>query len=212
MTTTQANATATTKANASARRKSTRTAAEKDTAATQTTAKKAAPKKEAPKKDLNLTVSEEKPEEKFQSMCGFEYDPAPASSCNQTCSKDNPDAYKACLDNFEKNGSARVKKAATKKKATRGKNVWGHLNGCQGSLIDDVFLNGGAHTLEEIMKAAGATRARTLSHLKHLVDVWKVDLRITEDKKYFITGYGSEGLEGKKTNGVKVSEDASEEK
>ena len=215
MTTTQANATATTKANASARRKSTRAAAKKDTVAKQTTKQAATnqesntktqkgAKKEVPKKDLNLTVSEEKPEEKFQSMCGFEYDPTPASSCNKTCSKDNPDAYKACLDNFEKNGSEKAKKVTTKKKATRGKTAWGHLKGCQGGLVDEIFLNGGAHTIEEIMEYSGGKEYRVRSHMRHVRKLWNLDMRVTDDKRYFVVGYGSEDLEGTSTDGFKT--------
>jgi len=80
------------------------------------------------------------------------------------------------------------------------------LNGCQGALIDECFLAGGAYSIKELMEAAKATHPRVVSHLKHLFSVWKVDLRITDDKKYFITGYGSEKLTGLKSNGVKVIE------
>ena len=58
--------------------------------------------------------------------------------------------------------------------------------------------------MEDLMKYAGATRPRVISHLKHLYSVWNVDLRITEDKKYFIVGHKSDKLVGAKSNGTKI--------
>lgn len=143
--------------------------------------------------------------EKFESMCGFEFDAAAASSCATTCSVENPEAYAACLANFKSTPKKSTRKATGKR---RGKNQWGHLIGCQGELIDQCFLTtGGAHSMKEIMEQAKATRPRVVSHLKHLVSVWKVDLRVTEDNKYFIEGLKSDGLVGKKSNGTKIVEE-----
>ncbi|MCK5850431.1 MAG: hypothetical protein KAH23_05900 [Kiritimatiellae bacterium] len=167
------------------------------------TSAKTPTKKEA--KDLSaLEKTPETPEE-FKSMCGFPFDPAPAGSCTKTCKGENPEAFKACQENFK--ATAKKSTPGTTSKSKRGKNTWGHLNGCQGALIDDRFLTaGGAHTLEEIMTAAGASRPRVISHLKHLVAVWNVDLRITSEKAYFVQGMKSDGLEGSKTDGVKIIE------
>jgi hypothetical protein len=167
------------------------------------TAAKATPETPAVK---DLTVLTETPEVEvpveFKSMCGFDYDPAQAGSCFKTCQGESPEAFAACTANFK----ATAKKTTSASKTTRrGKNVYGHLIGCQGALIDDQFtVVGGAHSMKDLMKAAGATQPRVISHLKHLVAVWKVDLRITSDKKYYVEGMKSEKLVGEKTNGVKV--------
>jgi hypothetical protein len=136
-------------------------------------------------------------------MCGFGFDPSQASACFKTCKAESPEAFEACQANFK---ATAKKSKTTKSKGRRGKNIWGHLNGCQGAKIDECFLIGGAYSMKELMDAAGATQPRVISHLKHLYSVWKVDLRITEDKKYFIQGFKSENLTGLKTNGVKVIE------
>jgi hypothetical protein len=177
-------------------------------AATKANAKTKTPKaaKKDPVVDLNaLAVVPETPEvpEAFKSMCGFDFDPSEAGSCHKTCQGENPEAFAACTVNFK---ATAKKTTAGASKSRRGKNVWGHLIGCQGELIDQQFLVvGGAHSLEDIMKAAGATRPRVISHLKHLYSVWGVDLRITEDSKYFIqNGLNSEDLVGAKSNGVKI--------
>ncbi len=156
-----------------------------------------------PVKDLApLETASETPKE-FKSMCGFEFDPAQAGSCFKTCQEENPEAFAACQANFK----LTAKKTPATSKAKRGKNVFGHLNGCQGALIDEAFLTtGGAHSVKELMEFAKATHPRVISHLKHLVSVWNVDLRLTEDKKYYIEGRNSTGLKGKKTDGVKVIE------
>lgn len=158
------------------------------------------PVEETPEvKDLTIA---EAPKEEFKSMCGFDYDPSQASGCFTACQKDNPEAFAACTENFK--ATAKDKKKVTKSR--RGKNVFGHLIGCQGAKIDDIFtLEKGVHSMDDIMKYAEATRPRVISHLKHLVAVWNVDLRMTEDNKYFIKGY-ADGVEGKKHNGVKIIE------
>ena len=175
------------------------TATKSDTVETPTKAKK-----ETPVKDLSALQEVPEVPEEFKSMCGFEFDPAAAGSCTKTCKAENPDAFKACQDNFKLTAKKATPGGASK--AKRGKNVFGHLNGCQGALIDDAFIvTGGAHTMEDIMKFAGATRARVISHLKHLYSVWNVDLRITTDNKYFIQGgVNTTDLVGDKTNGTKV--------
>lgn len=167
-------------------------------------AKKSDPVETPETKDIAVVEEKPKTVEEFKPMCGFEFDPAQAGACFKTCQGENPEAFTACQDNFK---TAVKKSAGSASKTMRGKNVWGHLNGCQGALIDEAFLvKGGAHSMKELMKAAGATQARVLSHLKHLVSVWNVDLRITEEKKYFIKGNKSDGLVGLKHNGAKVIE------
>lgn len=156
---------------------------------------------ETPVKDLTALV--ETPEE-FKSMCGFEFDPAQAGSCYKTCQGESPEAFASCVENFK----LTAKKTTSVSKAKRGKNVFGHLNGCQGALIDDALLTGKAFTIEKLMKNAKATHPRVVSHLKHLYAVWNVDLQITDKKEYFIKGAKSGDLVGLKSNGVKIIEEA----
>lgn len=160
-------------------------------------------KTETPKKDLATIDKAAETPKKFESLCGFEFDPAKAGSCFKTCKGENAEAFEACQANFK---ATAKKTTASASKAKRGKNVFGHLNGCQGSLIDDCLLTGNAFTIQELMEAASATHPRVVSHLKHLYSVWNVDLRITEDKKYFIHTEKTKGLTGLKSNGVKIIE------
>lgn len=183
-------------------------ATEKSTVPAKATAKataQKAPVVETPEvKDLTVQDVAAAQPEVFKSFCGFDYDPSEASACFTACQKENPEAYAACVVNFKAVADAKGAKGVAK--GRRGKNIFGHLIGCQGAKIDDIFtVMKGAHNLEQIMVYADATRPRVISHLKHLVSVWNVDLRITDDGKYFINGH-AEGVEGKRHNGVKVIE------
>lgn len=163
------------------------------------------------KNAVEVKAAIEEKKEEFKAMCGSDFDPNEASACFTMCQTDNPEAFAACVQNHKENPAPK-KRGTAKKGPSRGKNVWGHLNGCQGALIDDFFLKGNVGKIEKIMEAADATRPRVISHLKHLVSVWKVDLRVNENKEYFVATYAPEGTEGKKTDGVKVLESPEEPK
>lgn len=129
------------------------------------------------------TKTEDKPEVKFASFCGFEYDPAKKADCILVCKGENPEEYDRCVENFK----IKPTKKTAKKSAGKGKSKWGHVNGSQAGLIDDCLENATKLvTLEEIQVCAGAnSKARTLHHLKHLVNDKGVDVQMNKDKKIF---------------------------
>lgn len=123
---------------------------------------------------------EEKPE--FVSMCGHKFDPSEAASCFTMCKKDEPEAYKLCLANFK---TLDIKPKAAKKATGAGANKWQHRVGSQGALIDDIFIDGKAMTMEEICLEVSATVARVRSHLGHLKEDWLLDVQMDEKSRYF---------------------------
>lgn len=126
-------------------------------------------------------------ETEFKSFCGFDFDPAKKSDCATTCQKENPDEYKRCVENFKTKPVKEKKKAST---GGRGKSKWGHINGTQAGLIDVCLAEATKLvTLDEIREYSGAaTKARTLHHLKHLVNDLGVDVQLNKDGKIFWAG------------------------
>ena len=114
----------------------------------------------------------EEPVESFSSMCGFNFDPASNSGCNTQCKNDYPDSFKECRDHF---AAQPVKKAASKPKGL-GMNIWYHRPSSQGAALDNLLLAGKVVSFKDIQEAGAGTRTRALSHLKHLVADWGLDI------------------------------------
>jgi len=126
-------------------------------------------------------VTGEKPESKFATMCGMEFDPKKSGECNKQCSEDFPEAFAACSENYkslEKVGKTKTKSS----KPSVGKTAWGHTNGKQGGLIDDFFFNGGVGTIEDVCEFSGGKPQRCMHHMKHLVFDLGVCIKFNFDK------------------------------
>jgi len=141
-------------------------------------------KVEEPAADKVEEKTEELPKSQFISMCGSEYDPKKSGSCAKQCSKDFPEAFKACSENFAAKASVgtTTKTKKTKAPTTGGKTVWNHVASSQAGLIDECIIGGKQMTLAEIAEFAKAKEARTLNHLQHLVADWQITI-LTDKRK-----------------------------
>ncbi len=125
------------------------------------------------------TETEETTKKEFKSMCGFEFDPSKSGDCHELCKSDNPDEFQRCLTNYEEKPTKPKKQTVSRD--IKGKTLWGHLNGCQGGLID-ICLSTAKNplTLDEISEYCVGRPARVLHHIKHLEKNVEIDIRVNE--------------------------------
>ena len=121
-------------------------------------------------------------ESKFISMCGSEFDPKKSGSCAKDCSKDFPEAYKACSENFKVKPEAKGKAKKAKAPVGGGKTRWNHVANSQAGKIDEVIITGEPKSLKEIAEFANAKEPRTLAHMQHLVADWGIEILYTTRK------------------------------
>lgn len=137
--------------------------------------------------DTPSPQKEETPkEEVFHTFCGSPFDPSHNSDCHVECQQATPEHYNRCVEHFKAKAVA-PKKAKSTRKGKRGSNRWGHLIDSQAEMIDRALLTAeGPMKLEAIAEFASARKPRTRHHLMHLINEWKVDLRIDGEKGIFL--------------------------
>jgi len=91
----------------------------------------------------------------FRSLCGFDYDPSKASSCNTDCKLNNPEAFALCKNNFsESKINSPGEKKNPAKRTAEGRNPNSQIAAIEATIKSGLF------TEAEIIEKTGVSTAR----------------------------------------------------
>jgi len=160
----------------------------------ETVKKKKKKEKETKKEEAVEEPVKEEELEKFESPCGFEFDPSETSECYMECRIEYPDDYKECVDHHKK--MQEVKKKAKEKKKGGGTTAFGHKIKAQSGQIDLALLEDEEPVdLKSLAEELGTTLGRVKGHVKVLIKDKDVDVKQTKDGFVFLPDR-FENLEG----------------